>query len=54
MAKFCQVCGGSVTNDNAPFCDKCGAKLPINQPGNSAASQSVTPEIKKESQITTN
>jgi len=49
MAKFCQVCGGSITNENAPFCDKCGAKLPINQPDITAAP--TAPEIKKESQI---
>jgi FlaG/FlaF family flagellin (archaellin) len=53
MAKFCQVCGGSVTNDNAPFCDKCGAKLPSNQPDNIAAPQQAATEIKKESKTNT-
>jgi hypothetical protein len=53
MAKFCQVCGGSITNENAPFCDKCGAKLPINQPDSTAAPQQATPEIKKESKTNT-
>lgn len=46
MAKFCQACGASIANESAPFCDKCGTKLALSQPG------SVLPnENKKESTL---
>lgn len=32
MAKFCQTCGNQIIDNNAPFCPKCGAKLPITSP----------------------
>jgi hypothetical protein len=32
MAKFCPDCGNPLGNETSKFCDKCGAKIPINSP----------------------
>ncbi len=43
MAKFCPSCGNQEVDENALFCNKCGAPFPRDQPGRVAEAKAPIP-----------